>query len=61
MTRNLHSRAPAARQRGQSMLEFTLISAGLTLLLFTQTPVGQVVANAIRQFYINVSFFLSLP
>ena len=55
-------RMPIARQRGQSMIEYTIVCAALALCLFAaQTPVGQQLAQAIRTFYTDLTFFLSLP
>ena len=60
------SRKPASfrslrRQSGQSMIEYTVIAAGLAVLLFVSTPVGQQLAHAIRTFYADLTLFLSLP
>jgi Flp pilus assembly pilin Flp len=43
------------------MIEYTVIAAGLSLLLFAATPVGQQLAQAVRTFYADLTLFLSLP
>lgn len=50
------------RQRGQSTIEYAIISAALVVCLFaTGSPAGQAMAQAIRTFYTNLTFVLSLP
>ncbi len=49
------------RQCGQSMTEYAVICAGLAMLLFAATPVGQELAQAIRGFYFDLTLYLSLP
>jgi Flp pilus assembly pilin Flp len=61
MSRPLTNLRPVCRQRGQSMIEYTIIAAGLALLLFAATPVGQQLAQAVRTFYADLTLFLSLP
>jgi Flp pilus assembly protein TadG len=55
-------------QRGQSMIEYTLVCVVLTLALFAPIPgsqppqsAAQMLADALRQFYRALSYFLSLP
>jgi Flp pilus assembly pilin Flp len=62
MNCTLSELARAARQRGQSIVEYTIICVFLTLCLFAaQSPVGQQLAQAIRDFYADLTYFLSLP
>ena len=49
------------RHNGQSMTEYTVITAALALLLFVSTPVGQQLAQSLRTFYADLTLFLSLP
>lgn len=49
------------RQRGQSMIEYVVICAMLALVLFAGSPVGKQFAQAIRDFYSNLIFYISLP
>jgi len=51
----------ARRQSGQAMTEYTVIAAGLALLLFVSTPVGQQLAQSLHAFYADLTLFLSLP
>ena len=52
----------ASRQRGQSMIEYTVICAVLAAFLFAAaSPAGRQMADAVRAFYANLTFFLSLP
>ena len=59
---NANIRMLLSRQRGQSMTEYAVICGVLAACLFAaQSPVGQVLATAIRNFYSDLTFFLSLP
>jgi hypothetical protein len=50
------------RQRGQSMIEYAIICFVLAICLFSaQSPVGAQLAQAVRDFYADLTFFLSLP
>lgn len=54
-----------ARQRGQASLEYAIVGAGLAMALFVvdiggRTP-AQYLAEAVRLFFQNLSYFLSLP
>ena len=56
----------AGAQRGQSMVEYAALCAILAVVLFAPIPgdtmsVGQKLADALRQSYKALSFFLSLP
>jgi Flp pilus assembly pilin Flp len=60
--------APRRHQRGQAIVEYTIIGFLLSIALFTPVPgitpsqtAGQLLAGAIRAFYDNVTYFLSLP
>jgi Flp pilus assembly pilin Flp len=48
------------RERGQAMVEYAIICAVLAVCLFG-TPVGRLLAEALRDFYGSLIFFLSLP
>ena len=62
MSRNLNNRAGRRLQRGQSMTEYTVVCAVLLICLFaTQSPAGQQLAQALRDFYADLTLFLSLP
>jgi hypothetical protein len=62
MSRNLNNRAGLRRQRGQSMTEYAIICVVLVACLFaTQSPAGQQLAQALRDFYHDLTVFLSLP
>ena len=62
MTRKLNHRAALRLQRGQSMIEYVIICAVLAVCLFsTQSPAGKQLAQAIHDFYTDLTFFLSLP
>jgi Flp pilus assembly pilin Flp len=56
-----------ATQRGQSMVEYVVICSLLALALFAPIPgeqnrtAAQMLADAVRQAYSSLSFFLSLP
>lgn len=65
MCSRTHSRPPGM-QRGQSMVEYAVICTVLVLALFTPIPgqqmtAAQMLANALRQSYSALSYFLSLP
>lgn len=50
------------RQKGQSMTEYMVIAGVLALTLFAAgSPAGKELAQAFRDFYANLTFFLSLP
>jgi len=50
------------RQRGQSMTEYVVIAAMLALVLFAaSSPAGKELAQAFRDFYSNLIFYISLP
>jgi hypothetical protein len=49
------------RQSGQSSTEFAIGCALLTTLLFVDSPVGKLLAQAVRDFYRTLTFYLSLP
>ncbi len=52
----------AARQAGQSMTEYMVICATLAFFLFAaNSPAGRQLAQAVRDFYASLTFFLSLP
>lgn len=62
MSRKLNNRAGPKLQRGQSMIEYAVICAVLLICLFaTQSPAGQQLAQAMRDFYADLTLFLSLP
>jgi len=62
MTRKLNNRAGLKLQRGQSMTEYVIICAVLVICLFsTQSPAGKQLAQAINNFYTDLTLFLSLP
>jgi hypothetical protein len=49
-------------QRGQSMAEYAIICTALVACLFAaQSPVGAQLAQALRDFYHDLTFFVSLP
>jgi hypothetical protein len=60
LSRNTNNRARRQCQRGQSMVEYTIICAVLALCLFG-TPIGQGLAKAVHDFYYYLTFFISLP
>jgi hypothetical protein len=50
------------RQRGQSMTEYVVICAVLVAcLLVAETPVGAQLAQALHNFYLDFTYFISLP
>jgi hypothetical protein len=49
------------RQSGQSSTEFAIGCALLTTFLFVDSPVGKLLAQAVRDFYRTLTFYLSLP
>lgn len=60
-----HGRLPGL-QRGQSMVEYAIICAVLTVALFAPLPgdqmsAAQKLADALRQTYWALSYFFSLP
>lgn len=60
--RSARRHAPRAHQRGQAMTEYAIIGGALAALLFAATsPAGKALAQAIHDFYLNLTFFLSLP
>jgi Flp pilus assembly pilin Flp len=60
MSRTRSNARALCRQRGQSMVEYTIICAALALALFS-TGAGQQLAQAVRTFYAELTLFLSLP
>jgi hypothetical protein len=57
-----HRRPTLLRQRGQSTIEYTIICAVLVGCLFAlDTPAGKELTDAIRNFYHDLTFFISLP
>jgi hypothetical protein len=49
-------------QRGQAMIEYAIICFVLAICLFAaQAPAGKQLAQAIHDFYADLTFFLSLP
>ena len=65
-----YRRLPSMRckQRGQAMVEYTIIALLLGIALFAPIPgvtpsqtVGQLLAGTIHDLYNNVTFFVSLP
>lgn len=61
-------RPPRRAQLGQSMVEYAVLCVVLCAALFTPVPgsnpsmtAGQMLADAMRQMYKALSFFLSLP
>ena len=57
-----------SRQRGQAMTEYLVIGGVLALALFIPVPgsqpsesVAQMAAGRIHDFYLYLTFFLSLP
>jgi Flp pilus assembly protein TadG len=67
MSSRTRSRLPWL-QRGQSMVEYAIICTVLTLALFVPIPgsqppqsAAQMLADALRQSYRALSYFLSLP
>ena len=62
MTPFPHRRPTLLRQRGQSMTEYTIICAVLVVCLFAfDTPAGKELTDAIRNFYQDLTLFISLP
>jgi len=61
MNRTLNHKARRLRKRGSAMLEYSIIVLALTVALFVATPAGQLLADAIRKFYANLTFYISLP
>jgi Flp pilus assembly pilin Flp len=69
MKAKYHSRILALHgQRGQALLEYTVIAVILAASLLAPVPgvtpsqtVGQLVSGKIHDLYDNISFFLSLP
>jgi hypothetical protein len=62
MNRPTRYRNPAQRQRGQSMTEYMVVATALIVMLFAAgSPVGRELAEAVRNFYSSLTFFLSLP
>jgi hypothetical protein len=52
----------APRQAGQSTTEYMVVCVALVLALFAAgTPAGRELADAVRDFYAGLTFFLSLP
>lgn len=50
------------RQRGQAMIEYVILCCVLAICLFaTQAPAGKQLAQAIHDFYTDLTLFLSLP
>lgn len=50
------------RQRGQSMTEYAVVGGILAALLFAVTsPAGQALTTALHNFYLDLTFFVSLP
>jgi len=53
------------RQRGQATLEYAMVSAVLAAALFVAEwdgrTIGQYLADAVRLFFQNLTYFLSLP
>lgn len=60
LTNRSTHRSPPRGQRGQSLVEYTIICAVLAVCLFG-TPVGKMLTDALRNFYGSLIFFLSLP
>ena len=56
---------PRIPARGQSTIEYAVVAAGLAAALFVVEFKGQTAAQylaaAVRAFFQNLSFFLSLP
>lgn len=57
-----------SHQRGQAMTEYLVIGGALALALFIPVPgsqpsqsVAQMAAGSIHDFYLYLTFFLSLP
>jgi hypothetical protein len=62
MTPFSYRRPTLLHQRGQSMIEYTIICAVLVVCLFAfDTPVGKALTDAIRNFYLDLTLFISLP
>jgi hypothetical protein len=62
MNRLTNCRIGARRQRGQSMTEYMVVATALIVMLFAAgSPVGRELAEAVRNFYSSLTFFLSLP
>ena len=55
----------ALHQRGQAAIEYLVVAAGLVLALFVVEFVGrtgaQHLADAVRLFFQNLTYYLSLP
>ncbi|MEO6279432.1 hypothetical protein [Roseateles sp.] len=55
----------APRQRGQAAIEYLVVAAGLVMALFVVEFGGrtgaQHLADAVRLFFQNLTYFLSLP
>jgi hypothetical protein len=67
MKSDFRHRLPS-RQRGQSLVEYAVLCVVFGAALFLPIPgsqpsmtAGQMLADALRQFYSALSFFLSLP
>jgi hypothetical protein len=55
-----------AHQRGQSMVEYAVVTGALVAALFVVEvaggkTAGQLLADAVREFFRALTFFLSLP
>lgn len=66
MTRHpLPPRVPRLRQRGQAMLEYAVAASALAMALFVAEFQGrtaaQHLADAVRAFFRNLSYFITLP
>ena len=62
MNRFTNCRTGLRRQQGQSMTEYMVVCTALVVMLFAAgTPAGQELAQAVRNFYASLTFFLSLP
>ena len=60
--------ARTLRQRGQSMIEYTLVAAAVAAALFVPVPgtqppqaAGELLAGKIHDLYSSLTLFLSLP
>jgi hypothetical protein len=55
------STGPRHGQRGQSMVEYAVICSVLAAALFVPLPGQQEAAGAFRDFYNDLTYFISLP
>jgi hypothetical protein len=62
MSSTSHRPTRSLRQSGQSSVEYAAVCAVLAGLLFAVgSPAGQLLTQAMRDFYRTLTFYLSLP